>query len=57
MCWVCGILQRILFNFEKNLGIVAGGKAPTLLVFLQVVLENVVCSGGIFVVNLWWIAW
>jgi hypothetical protein len=38
-------------------GVVAGGNAPTLLVFLRVVLENAVRSGGFFVVSLWWIAW
>jgi hypothetical protein len=36
---------------------VGGVKAAGLLVFLRVVLGNVVRSGGVFVVSLWWIAW
>jgi hypothetical protein len=39
------------------LGVAAGEKPPVLLLFLRVVLENAVCSGGVFVVSLWWIAW
>jgi hypothetical protein len=35
----------------------AGEKAPGFRVFLRVVLEIVVRSGGVFVVSLWWIAW
>ena len=58
MCWECGILRRILHNFQKKFEAwVAGEKAAYLLTFLRVVLGNVVRSGGIFVVSLWWIVW
>jgi hypothetical protein len=57
MCWGCGILRKILHNFRKKSWRGGGEKAAGLRVFLRVVLENVVCSGGFFVVSLWWIAW
>jgi len=39
------------------LGVAARAYNAGLLVFLRVVLGKPLCSGGVFVVMLWWIAW